>query len=144
LCSFPPCRLRLARSTTEVQINMPKYETDHRYDALLFDPLQSPGSGLDSKDGGERKTRTAVFVQSIFSVIVSRALAVWRAYSHCDDVWRTSYVRCLILCTPGSNNIARVGAFVLDVRVIAHHLETVDCIIRLKQVIQIWLEIGVR
>lgn len=124
-------------------MNVPKCETDHRYDALLFDPLQSPESRLDRKDGGERKTRTAVFVQSILSVIVSRALAVWRAYSHCDNVWRTSYVRCLILCTPSSNNIARVGAFVLDVCIIAHHVGTVDCIIRLKQVIQIWLEIRV-
>jgi hypothetical protein len=142
LCSFP-CRLRLARSTTEVQMNVPKYETNHRYDALLFDPLQSPGSGLDRKDDGKRKKRTAVLVQSIFSVIISTVTAVWRAYSHCDNIWRTSYVRCLILCTPGSNNIARVVAFVLDVCIIAHHVNGADRVMRLKLVIQIWSEIDV-
>lgn len=39
---------------------------------------------------------------------------------HCNDVGLTSPLGFLVLCTPGTHGIAQVGAFEVDLGVIAH------------------------
>jgi hypothetical protein len=41
-------------------------------------------------------------------------------FSHCNDVCRTSLMRLLVFCTPGSNSIAQMSAPVVYLSVVTH------------------------
>ena len=65
---------------------------------------------------------TAIFVDSVFSAGCQRigSSRVERKYVHCDDVCWASSLRLLVFCTPGSDSIAEMRAFVVYLGVITH------------------------
>lgn len=69
---------------------------------------------------------TAILVGSVFSVRVLKRISAWtrvgpfEASSHCNNVGRTSFVRLLILCAPGSDGIAEMRALVVHLCVVTH------------------------
>lgn len=66
--------------------------------------------------------QTAVLVKAVLSrndcQLISLDVLEW--FSHCYHIRRTSLVCLLILCTPGSDDIAKMAALVLDLCIVAH------------------------
>jgi hypothetical protein len=69
--------------------------------------------------------QTTVFVEAVFSEnAVSFLLPNEQEEdSHCHHVRRASLVSFLVLCTPGSNDITKMAALVLDLCIVTHYAQ---------------------
>jgi len=71
---------------------------------------------------GKHGRQTAVLIEAVLSVIDCQLIGLYVAgwVSHCYHVRRTSLVCLLVLGTPGSDDIAKMAALVLDLCIVAH------------------------